>query len=61
MNTVANNAQKRQNLNFYNLLTPNEILQVFDDRRRREACFSFQLTTDNRQPTTDNRLLAPGS
>jgi hypothetical protein len=25
-----------------------------DDRRRREACFSFQ-------PTTDNRLLVPGS
>jgi hypothetical protein len=34
MNTVANNAQKRQNLNFYNLLTPSEILQVFMGRTK---------------------------
>jgi hypothetical protein len=32
MNTVANNAQKRQNLKYYKLLTPNEILQVFMGR-----------------------------
>jgi site-specific recombinase XerD len=32
MNTVANNARKRQNLNFYKLLTPSEILQVFMGR-----------------------------
>jgi hypothetical protein len=35
MNTVANNPQKRQNLNFYKLLTPSEILQVFIGRTRR--------------------------
>ena len=35
MNTVANNAQKRQNLKYYKLLTPNEILQVFTTRTRR--------------------------
>ena len=32
MNTVANNAQKGQNLDFYKLLTPSEILQVFMGR-----------------------------
>ena len=32
MNTFANDAQKRQNLNFYKLLTPREIFQVFMGR-----------------------------
>jgi len=45
MNTVANNAQKRQNLYFYKLLTPSEILQVFMGRTIED--FRTDTGTDN--------------